>query len=120
MNEAPTPLPPNTRLQRDPLAAIAVPLAPLVLESRYRLLVGALWRLGRSRRGQWVLAAGSGAFVVVLALLVLVLVGIHNEERHMSLTSAPRTRIGAITRHLTGVGEVLVEVERRARGRTRC
>ena len=40
----------------------------------------------------------------VLALLVLVLVGIHGEERHMSLTSAPRTRIGAITRHLTGVG----------------
>jgi hypothetical protein len=40
----------------------------------------------------------------VLALLVLVLIGIHDEERHMSLTSAPRTRIGAITRHLTGVG----------------
>jgi len=40
----------------------------------------------------------------VLALLVLVLVGIHHEERHMSLTSAPRTRIGAMTRHLTGVG----------------
>ena len=40
----------------------------------------------------------------VLALLVLVLVGIRHEERHMSLTSAPRTRIGAITRRLTGVG----------------
>ncbi len=40
----------------------------------------------------------------VLALLVLVLVGIHDEERHMSLTSAPRTRIGAITRHLVGLG----------------
>jgi hypothetical protein len=40
----------------------------------------------------------------VLALLVLVLVGIRDEERHMSLTSAPRTRIGSITRHLTGVG----------------
>ena len=40
----------------------------------------------------------------VLALLVLVLVGIRAEERHMSLTGAPRTRIGAITRHLTGVG----------------
>ena len=40
----------------------------------------------------------------VLALLVLVLVGIHAEERHMSLTSAPRTRIGALTRHLTGLG----------------
>ena len=40
----------------------------------------------------------------VLVLLFLVLVGIHHEERHMSLTSAPRTRIGALTRHLTGVG----------------
>ena len=40
----------------------------------------------------------------VLALLVLVLAGIHNEERHMSLTSAPRTRIEAVTRRLTGVG----------------
>ena len=39
-----------------------------------------------------------------MALLVLVLVGIRAEERHMSLTSVPRTRIGAITRHLTGVG----------------
>jgi len=40
----------------------------------------------------------------VLALLVLVLVAIRDEERHMSLTSAPRTRVGAVTRHLTGVG----------------
>jgi hypothetical protein len=40
----------------------------------------------------------------VLALLVLVLVGIHDEERHMSLTGAPRTCIGAVTRHLVGVG----------------
>src|SRR5260370_36800852 len=35
----------------------------------------------------------------VLALLALVLIGIHDEERHMSLTSAPRTRIGPVTRH---------------------
>jgi hypothetical protein len=39
-----------------------------------------------------------------VALLVLVLIGIHDEERHMSLTSAPRTRIGAVTRRLTGAG----------------
>ncbi len=32
--------------------------------------------------------------LVVVGLLVLVLVGIHHEERHMSLTSAPRTRSG--------------------------
>jgi hypothetical protein len=40
----------------------------------------------------------------VLALLALVRAGIRDEERHMSLTSAPRTRIGAITRRLTGAG----------------
>jgi hypothetical protein len=40
----------------------------------------------------------------VLALLVLVLIGIHDEERHTSLTSTPRSRIGAATRRLTGVG----------------
>jgi hypothetical protein len=40
----------------------------------------------------------------VLALLFLVQAGIRDEERRMSLTSAPRTRIGAVTRHLTGVG----------------
>jgi hypothetical protein len=40
----------------------------------------------------------------VLALLVLVLVGIRDEERHMSLTRAPRTRVGAVTRLVTGVG----------------
>ena len=42
--------------------------------------------------------------LAVVGFLVLVLVGIHHEERHMSLTSAPRTRIGALTRHLTGLG----------------
>lgn len=80
MNPVPTSLPPSTRLQRDPLAAIAVPLAPIVLEGRYRILVGALWRLGRSQRGQWVLAAGSGALVVALALLA---------ARHFATTSWP-------------------------------
>ena len=80
MNADPTPRPPGARLPRDPLAAIAVPLAPIVLEGRYRVLVGALWRLGRSRKGQWVLAAGSGAVVVVLALLA---------ARHFATTSWP-------------------------------
>jgi uncharacterized membrane protein YbhN (UPF0104 family) len=79
MPAAPSPLP-GARLQRDPLAAIAVPLAPIVLEGRYRVLVGALWRFGRSRRGRWALAAGSGAFVVVLALLA---------ARHFATTSWP-------------------------------
>src|SRR5437867_6780016 len=80
MNAAPTPLPPGDRLQRDPLAAIAVPLAPIVLEGRYRLLVGALVHLRRSRRGRWVLAAGSGALVLALALLA---------ARHFATTSWP-------------------------------
>jgi hypothetical protein len=47
-----------------------------------------------------VFATGAG----VLALLVLLLVGIRTEERHMSLTSAPRTCAGSLARHLTGVG----------------
>jgi hypothetical protein len=55
----------------DPLAAIAVPLAPIMLESRYRLLIGSLWRLGRSRRTRWTLAAGSGALVIAVALLAV-------------------------------------------------
>jgi hypothetical protein len=40
----------------------------------------------------------------VFALLMLVLVGIRVEERHMSLTSTPRTRTEAVTRRLLGVG----------------
>jgi uncharacterized membrane protein YbhN (UPF0104 family) len=80
MPAAPSPL--GDRLQRDPLAAIAVPLAPIVLEGRYRLLVGALWQVGRSRRGRWALSAGSGALVVALALVA---------ARHFATTSWPLT-----------------------------
>jgi hypothetical protein len=40
--------------------------------------------------------------VGVLTVLVLVLVGIHAEERHMSLTSGPRTCAGSLARRLTG------------------
>jgi hypothetical protein len=47
-----------------------------------------------------VILTGLGVF----ALLVLVVVGIHDEDRHMSLTGTPRTRIEAITRRLLGVG----------------
>jgi hypothetical protein len=65
------------------LAVIAVPLAPIVLEGRYRILVGALWRLGRSRRGRWALAAASGALVTALALLA---------ARHFATTSWPLAR----------------------------
>ncbi len=47
-----------------------------------------------------VFATGAG----VLALLIVLLVGIRTEERHMSLTSGPRTCAGSLARHLTGVG----------------
>jgi hypothetical protein len=47
-----------------------------------------------------VILTGLGVF----AVLVLVLIGIHDEDRHMSLTSAPRTCIEAVTRRLLGVG----------------
>jgi uncharacterized membrane protein YbhN (UPF0104 family) len=80
MTAAPARRPPGARLQLDPLAVIAVPLAPVVLEGRYRLLVAALWRLRRSRRGRWALAAGSGAFVIALALLA---------ARHFATSSWP-------------------------------
>jgi hypothetical protein len=80
MTAGPTPVPPASRVQRDPLAVIAVPLAPIVLEGRYRLMVAALWRLRRSRKGRWTLAAGSGAFAIILALLA---------ARHFATTSWP-------------------------------
>jgi Lysylphosphatidylglycerol synthase TM region len=70
----------GARRQRDPLVAIAVPLAPIALEGRYRLLVAAIWRLGRSRRGQWVLTIGSSMVVLALAFLVV---------RHFATTSWP-------------------------------
>jgi hypothetical protein len=41
---------------------------------------------------------GAGVF----ALLVLLLVRIRTEERHMSLTSGPRTCATSLTRRLTG------------------
>ncbi len=65
---------------RGPLALIAVSAAPTVLEGRYRSLVAALVRLHRSRRSQWTLAVGSGAVVIVLALLTV---------RHFATTSWP-------------------------------
>ncbi len=54
-----------------------------MLEGRYRLLVGALVRLRRSRKGRWALAAGSGAFAVAFALLAV---------RHFATTSWPLSR----------------------------
>jgi hypothetical protein len=67
---------PRAEIKR-PSALVAAPLAvagvaaPLVLERRYLLLVAALVRLRRSRRGRWSVAAGSGATMLVLAFLAV-------------------------------------------------
>jgi hypothetical protein len=52
----------------------------MVLEGRCRLLVDALVRLGRSRRGRWVLTAGSGVTMFVFVLLAV---------RHFATSSWP-------------------------------
>jgi hypothetical protein len=70
-------------LARDPLAAIAVAAAPIVLEGRYRLLVGSLLKAHRSRKGRWVLAVGSGAFAITFGLLA---------ARHFATTSWPLSK----------------------------
>jgi len=54
-----------------------------VLEGRYRLLVGALVRLRRSRRGRWAGGVGYGAIAIALALLA---------ARHFATTSWPLSR----------------------------
>jgi hypothetical protein len=69
MTQTSTPPPLPAPLDRDPLAVIAASAAPIVLEGRYRLLVGALVRLRRSRRGRWTFAAGYGAVAIALASL---------------------------------------------------
>jgi len=61
--------PAGARLPRDPLEVIATAGLPIVLEGRYRLLVAALRRVRRSRRGRWGIAAGSGAVATALAVL---------------------------------------------------
>ena len=80
MTQTPTLPPPRDSLTRDPLAAIAASAAPVVLEGRYRLLVRALVRLRRSRRGGWALGVGYGAVAVALALLA---------ARHFATSSWP-------------------------------
>src|SRR4030095_13174749 len=83
MTAAPNPLPPHARVQRDPLATIAVSAAPGVLEGRYRLLMRALWQLRHSRRTRWGVGVGSAAFMLVLAFLAV---------RHFATTSWPLSR----------------------------
>jgi uncharacterized membrane protein YbhN (UPF0104 family) len=62
------------------VALIAVSATPIVLDGKHRLLPAALVRLHRSRRSQWTLGVGSGAVVIVLALLT---------ARHFATTSWP-------------------------------
>ncbi len=80
MTQRPTLPLPRDHLDRDPLAVIAVSTAPIVLEGRYRVLVGALVRLRRSRRGRWAAAVGYTAVALGLALLA---------ARHFATTSWP-------------------------------
>jgi uncharacterized membrane protein YbhN (UPF0104 family) len=71
MRQAPTLVPPDVQLERDPLATLAVSAAPIVLEGRYRLLLRALWQLRHSQRTRWGVGLGSAAVTVVLALLAV-------------------------------------------------
>ncbi len=64
----------------NPLEVIATSAAPIVLEGRYRLVIGALLRLRRSRRGRWAIAIGSGAVATAVALLA---------GRHFATTAWP-------------------------------
>ena len=80
MRHTPTLLPPNVQPERDPLATIAVSVAPVVLEGRYRLLMRALWQLRNSQRTRWGFGFGSGAVMLGLAFLAV---------RHFATTSWP-------------------------------
>jgi len=79
MSQTPTP-PSQAPRSRDALAAVAVSAAPIVLEGRYRLLLGALVRLRRSRRGRWTVGVAYGVIAVALAALA---------GRHFATSSWP-------------------------------
>jgi Lysylphosphatidylglycerol synthase TM region len=66
----------------EPLVVLAVVAAPIVLESRYRLLLGSLARLRHSRRGRWSVGVGYGLVALALALLAF---------RHFRATGWPLT-----------------------------
>jgi hypothetical protein len=53
----------------DPLIAVVGTAAPILLEGRYRLLVGAYARIHRSRHGRWAVGAVSGVLTLALAVL---------------------------------------------------
>ena len=55
----------------------------------------------------------------VLAALVVIVVGIHGDERRMSLSAAPRTRTRAIARRVLGVRSAPHHTVHRARADAR-
>src|SRR5690349_1193743 len=59
----------SPRVRLHPVEALAAAAVPVVLESRYDVLVASLARLRNSRRSRWGLALGYGLFAVGLALL---------------------------------------------------
>lgn len=66
-----------------PKGKLVAPLAtvsPIVLEGRYRVLMGTLMRIRHSRRSRWGAAIGSGAVGLVLAVLAV---------HHFATTSWP-------------------------------
>jgi hypothetical protein len=69
MTISPSVRPTCTLLHPDPLQVIAPSGVPIVLEGRFRLLVGALVRVRRSRGGRWGVAFGFGAIATALAVL---------------------------------------------------
>ena len=66
----------------EPIVALAAVAAPIMLESRYRLLLRSLARLRRSRRGRWAVGLGYGLLAFALALLAF---------RHFRTTGWPLT-----------------------------
>lgn len=51
-----------------------------------------------------ILVAIAFLFGGTIEVLMIIVVGIHQDDRAKSLTGAPRTPIEAITRHVLGVG----------------
>jgi lysylphosphatidylglycerol synthase-like protein len=83
MNTSPLGRAAGARLYQDPLEVITAAGLPIVVEGRYRLLVGALRRVRQSRRGRWGIAVASGAVATAFAVLA---------ARHFATSSWPLSR----------------------------
>src|SRR5690242_11537184 len=69
MTTSPIVRPTGTLLHSDAQQVVAPPGAPIVPEGKYRLSVGALLRVRRSRGGRWGIAFGFGAIATAFAVL---------------------------------------------------